>query len=154
MPLTLSSPAFRNGEAIPERYTCDGADVSPPLEWSGAPDETRSFVLIVEDPDAPSGIFRHWAVYNIPAGRTMLPEGAGAGAKAEQLGHGINDFGDRRYGGPCPPKGHGTHHYYFRLAALGTEQLTPPEPPTVAAVWDAAQKHVLAQAELMGTYAR
>ncbi|WP_119459415.1 YbhB/YbcL family Raf kinase inhibitor-like protein [Rhodospirillaceae bacterium SYSU D60014] len=154
MPFIMNSPAFEDGSAIPTNYTCDGENISPPLEWSGAPAETRSFVLILEDPDAPSGMFRHWAVYNIAGGRTLLPEGVGAGVKTESLGYGINDFGDPHYGGPCPPKGHGTHHYHFRLAALKVETLTVPNAPKVTDVWDAAQPHIIDQAELVGTYSR
>ena len=84
MALVLSSPAFANGQKIPTKYTCDGKNVSPPLQWSGAPSETRSFVLILEDPDAPSGVFRHWAVYNLPPECTALPEGVGKGSRAAQ----------------------------------------------------------------------
>src|ERR1700716_3530911 len=89
MALVLSSPAFANGQKIPTKYTCDGKNVSPPLQWSGAPSETRSFVLILEDPDAPSGVFRHWAVYNLPLECTALPEGVGKGEVAAHLEQGI-----------------------------------------------------------------
>lgn len=112
MPLTITSPAFRNGEVIPIRHTRDGENLSPPLEWRDAPPETKSFVLIVEDPDAPSGTFRHWAMYNILAGEAGLPEGASAQG-LRGVGEGVNGFRNARYDGPQPPKGHGPHHYHF-----------------------------------------
>src|SRR5690606_24666805 len=111
MAFAMNSPAFADGDEIPRKYTRDGDNVPPPLEWRGAPAGTRSYALIVEDPDAPTGTFRHWGIYNIVAGRNRLPEGAGAGT--ESLGHGINDFGHARYDGPEPPEGHGVHHYHF-----------------------------------------
>lgn len=154
MAFVLSSPAFTQGQVIPKKYTCDGENVSPPLQWSGAPAGTRSFVLIVEDPDAPSGVFRHWAVYNLPPERTALPEGAGADAPPGGLSQGVNDFGHARYDGPCPPPGHGTHHYHFRLAALDTPRLALRPNARVAEIWRAAEPHILAEAELVGTYAR
>ncbi len=152
MAFTLESPAFPNGGEIPRKYARDGNNVSPPLAWKDAPPETKSFVLIVEDPDAPSGTFRHWALYNIPPEPSHLPEGTTAGAKTESLGHGVNDFGNPRYDGPQPPKGHGVHHYHFRLAALDTESLHLPPKARVAEVWKAAKPHVIAEAELVGTF--
>ncbi len=153
-PFELRSTAFENGGEIPVRFTCDGENLAPPLEWSGAPPETRSFALIVEDPDAPSGVFRHWAVYNIAAGRTLLPEATGQEAATEPLGYGINDFGKARYDGPCPPQGHGVHHYHFRLAALNVQTLNVPLRASVADVWKTAEPHILAEAELTGIYRR
>jgi hypothetical protein len=117
MAFAVNSPAFRNGEKIPAKYTADGENISPPLAWHDAPAGARSFALIVEDPDAPNGTFRHWGLCNLPGGRTMLPEGVEQSVKTEPLGHAVNDFGHRRYDGPAPPKGHGPHHYHFRLAA-------------------------------------
>src|SRR5712672_785482 len=111
MVFQLKSPAFGNAEPIPQKYTADGENLSPPLEWSDPPAGTKSFALIVEDPDAPSGMFRHWGLYNIMGERTLLPEGVGHGPKTEKLGKAVNDFGEPRYRGPAPPKGHGTHHY-------------------------------------------
>ncbi len=108
MAMRLRSPAFEDGSTIPRKYTRDGENRSPPLEWSGAPPGTRSFLVVMEDPDAPSGMFRHWAVYNVPPGDSALPEGA----PVEALG--INDFGRRAYDGPEPPKGHGPHRYHTR----------------------------------------
>jgi Raf kinase inhibitor-like YbhB/YbcL family protein len=157
MAFELKSSAFANQQPIPAKYTGDGEDLSPPLEWSDPPRGTKSFILIVEDPDAPSGTFRHWGLYNIVAQRNRLPEGFGVGAKPEDLGMGVNDFGKPRYNGPAPPQGHGTHHYHFKLAALDVERLA--QAPHAAAarvadIWKAAQGHILAQAELVGTYAR
>lgn len=154
MALRLTSPAFEDGQPIPTRYTCNGSNISPPLEWDGAPPETKSFVLICEDPDAPARTFRHWAVYNILPGRTLLPEGADAGTPTEPLGFGTNDFGKKRYGGPCPPPGHGTHHYHFKLAALNTAELQVPAEAGVVEVWEASRPFVVAEAELVGTYER
>jgi Raf kinase inhibitor-like YbhB/YbcL family protein len=160
MPLTLRTPAFANGKPIPKKYTRDGENLSPPLAWSGAPAGTRSFVLIVEDPDAPHGTFYHWAMFNIPGDRDGLAEGAGKpslaksgdGASAPALG--LNDFGNLGYDGPEPPHGHGVHHDHFRLAALDVPSLRLPQRVEVAAVWAEATKHALATAEVVGTYER
>ncbi|WP_119304171.1 YbhB/YbcL family Raf kinase inhibitor-like protein [Dongia deserti] len=154
MTFELRSPAFRDRQRIPVKYTVDGEDVSPALEWSDPPRNTRSFALIVEDPDAPTGTFRHWGVYNIMSERDRLPEGIGHGVKTEDLGMGINDFGEPRYRGPAPPKGHGTHHYHFKLLALDVESLMQAPKVSVADIWKAAQGHTLGQAELVGTYSR
>ncbi len=154
MPFELKSPAFSNEQRIPVKYTGDGENLSPPLEWSDPPPGTKSFALVVEDPDAPSGIFRHWGLYNIMAERRTLPEGVGHSLKMEDLGMGVNDFGEPRYGGPAPPKGHGTHHYHFKLAALDVEALTKKPKAKVEDIWNMAQKHIIDQAELVGTYAR
>ncbi|MGE5723291.1 MAG: YbhB/YbcL family Raf kinase inhibitor-like protein, partial [Sphingomonadales bacterium] len=112
--MRISSAAFEDGGAIPSRYSCDGQGISPPLTWSGAPQATRSFALIVDDPDAPGGLFRHWAIFDIPGTAAELQEDAGtrppAGARQAR-----NDFGKSGYGGPCPPRGHGPHRYRFRL---------------------------------------
>ena len=154
MSFELRSPAFTDRQRIPEKYTADGEDISPPLEWSDPPKGTRSFALIVEDPDAPKGTFRHWGVYNIMADRNRLPEGVGHGVKTADLGMGINDFGEPRYRGPAPPKSHGTHHYHFTLLALDIEELTQAPKTTVADLWKATVGHVLDQTELVGTYSR
>jgi hypothetical protein len=154
--LVLTSTAFQNGAPIPSRYTCDGADRSPPLAWSGAPPNTRSYVLLVEDPDAPGGTFVHWVVYDIPATITELPEGVPEGPSPPQLGGGHQGHtsfrGPPRYGGPCPPRGP-AHHYHFRLYALDAPLRLPPG-ATRAQVAEAMREHVLASAELVGTYAR
>ena len=108
MAFTLSSPAFRNGETIPAKYTGDGENISPPLAWTDPPPGTRSFALIIEDPDAPTGTFRHWGIYNIGAGRSALPEGIEHGAATEPMSRAINDFSHPRYDGPAPPTGQGS----------------------------------------------
>ncbi|MBV9116366.1 MAG: YbhB/YbcL family Raf kinase inhibitor-like protein [Acetobacteraceae bacterium] len=152
MAFVLKSPAFSHGEEMPTRYTCEGANVSPPLEWSGAPPGTRSFALVMEDLDAPSGPFRHWALYDIMADRTLLPEGVGRGVKTEALGHGVNDYGHPRYDGPCPSERDDAHRYRFRLAALDLETplATPKEP--AGDLWDTIRPYILAEAELIGSY--
>jgi Raf kinase inhibitor-like YbhB/YbcL family protein len=152
MTFALESPAFHNGERIPDKYARNGENLSPPLVWRDAPQGTKSFVLVVEDPDAPSGIFRHWGIYDIAAQRDRLPEGATSKAKTERFGHGVNDFGNPRYDGPQPPKGHGVHHYHFRLAALDVATLSCGKKATVADVLERARPHVIAQTELVGTY--
>lgn len=154
MPLTLTSPAFAGGEKIPTKYTRDGDNLSPPLKWSGAPPGTSSFVLVVEDPDAPSGTFRHWAAFNIPADRSALPESVETGPQAKVARYGRNDFGHARYDGPEPPRGHGLHHYFFRLAALDVPSIAVPAKAGVDEIWKEAAKHKLAEAELVGTYER
>jgi hypothetical protein len=149
---TLRSPAFAQGQPIPQRYTCDGEDVSPPLAWEGAP-QAAAFVLIVDDPDAPMGTFTHWVLYNIPGQLTSLPEGlAKEGRLSQGMLQGRNDFGRLGYGGPCPPRGP-AHRYYFRLYALHAPLDLPPG-ANKAQVLKAMEGHVLAWAELMGTYGR
>jgi Raf kinase inhibitor-like YbhB/YbcL family protein len=152
MALVLRSSEFAAGEAIPTLYSRGGRNVSPPLEWSGAPPETRSYVILVEDPDAPRGTFRHWAAYDIPATTRELPADAGAASNPEGLRNAVNDFGNARYDGPQPPAGHGPHHYHFRLAALRTPHLDLPPTAKAIEVWQAAQPHVVAETELVGTF--
>ncbi len=149
MTFSLESPGFRNGGAIPREYARAGDNLSPPLHWQGAPQGTKSFVLIIADPDAPSGTFYHWAVYDIPADSTQLPEGAGS--ESADLSQGVNGFGDDYYDGPQPPRGHGVHHYHFRLAALDVEALHP-KGKKVAEIWAQARPHMLGETELVGTY--
>jgi Raf kinase inhibitor-like YbhB/YbcL family protein len=154
MALQLTSPAFEQGGEIPKKYTFDGDNVSPPLRWRGTPDGVQSFVLLCNDPDAPGGIFRHWAAYDIPAHWTELAEGHGP----ETLGNGfkqaINDFGAPGYAGPRPPEGHGVHHYHFRLMALSEPSLPAAPDASCAEVEAIAERHVFAEAELVGTYER
>jgi len=150
MPFALSSPAFDAGQPIPAVYTCDGANLPPPLAWHGAPAGTQSFVLVIEDPDAPGGVFRHWGIYDIPAQQSALTEGG----KGEGPAHAVNDFGHAFYDGPCPPPGHGVHHYHFRLAALDSPRLDFAPGGGVAALWRAARPYMIAEAELIGTYRR
>lgn len=154
MTLTLSSPAFADGHPIPQRFTRDGGNVSPPLRWHGAPRGTRSHVLVVEDPDAPSGTFRHWAVYDLPGNATELAEGVGSQKASPALRVAVNDFGDRRYDGPQPPRGHGVHHYHFRLFALDVPQLKIPANASARDVLEVARAHSLAEADFVGTFAR
>jgi Raf kinase inhibitor-like YbhB/YbcL family protein len=154
MPLMLASPAFAPGGQIPSEYTCDGADISPPLSWSDVPNGTKSLVLVVEDPDAPSGVFRHWAAYDIPTDIGGFAAGYGRDRPASGFREARNDFGDRDYGGPCPPSGHGTHHYRFRLLAVSRPALDLTPSATAADVLRAAQPYVLQQAQLTGTYRR
>jgi Raf kinase inhibitor-like YbhB/YbcL family protein len=154
MPLMLTSPAIVSGGEIPAQYTCDGTDISPPLTWSGVPNGAQSLVLVVEDPDAPSGTFRHWAVFDIPAGARGLDAGYSAARPATGFHEARNDFGKPGYGGPCPPKGHGLHHYHFRLFAISRPTLDLNPPATALSVLTAAQPYVIERAELVGTYRR
>jgi Raf kinase inhibitor-like YbhB/YbcL family protein len=153
---SLSSPSFRNNQPIPAKHSCEGADASPALKWEGAPASTKSFALICDDPDAPGGSWVHWVLYDIPAGATELPENV---AKTETVAalsnakQGMTDFGRVGYGGPCPPRGHGVHHYHFRLYALDTELKLVPR-ATRRQLEAAMKGHVVAQAELVGTYQR
>jgi Raf kinase inhibitor-like YbhB/YbcL family protein len=150
----ITSAAFPAMATIPKKYTCEGAETSPPLEWTGAPAQTKSFVFIEDDPDAPDPAapkktWVHWVLYAIPAGVTRLAEGASsarpAGTKA-----GTNDFGKTTYGGPCPPKGR--HRYFHKIYALDTVLEFPGVAPKKADVEVAMKGHVLAQAQLVGTY--
>ena len=151
MTMTLSSPEFHAGSRLPVRFTCEGADVSPPLAWSGVPAGTRSLALVCADPDAPSGTWYHWAIYG------LAPEIAGLAA-GQHAGHSfheaVNDFGRPGYGGACPPHGHGLHHYRFRLYALGVEHLDLAARPRCRDVEHAAETHALARADLVATYSR
>src|SRR5208282_4778114 len=151
--LTLTSPAISPGSAIPDEWSCTGADRSPALAWSGAPQSTESFALIVEDPDAPGGTFIHWVAYNIPSQVTSLPAGVPQTAEIAGGGsNGINGFDHIGYNGPCPPPGK-THHYHFRLFALDAK-LTPGDKPDADALRAAMNRHVVATAELAGTFKR
>lgn len=150
---TLSSPAFKYGEKIPVKYTCDGADVSIPLSWSGYPENTKSFLIIMYDPDAPMGTFIHWIAYNIPGNINSLPENIDKKYKVEGLCfQGINDFGEVGYGGPCPPPG-SVHRYFIVVFALDTE-LKLGENVKISDVLAAVKGHVIAYAEYMGKYGR
>lgn len=143
--MQLTSSAFTEGQMIPARYTCDGEDVSPPLEVDGIPDGTETLVLVMDDPDAPRGTWDHWVAYDIPVD-TALPENVGPVGVS-----GVNSFGRTGYGGPCPPSG--THRYIFRVYALSA-RLGLAEGATKAAVLDAASGTVLADAQLIGLYGR
>lgn len=154
MGLTLTSSAFAHNGPIPRRCTCQGEDVSVPLAWSGAPAGTRSFTLIVDDPDAPDPkaprmTWVHWVLYNIPATASALKEGIKANELPEGTRQGLNDWKRTGYGGPCPPIGR--HRYFHKLYALDTV-LTDLEQPTKADLEQAMKGHVLEKAELIGTY--
>ncbi len=143
----LQSSAFEYGATIPTKHTCEGDDVSPELAWSDPPAGTRSFVLILDDPDAPERAFTHWVLLDIPAATEGLAEGAlDVGVAA------ANDFGMASYGGPCPPAGDGKHRYFFNLYALDTESLNLSKNASRAAVERAMAGHVLGHAQLMGAY--
>jgi Raf kinase inhibitor-like YbhB/YbcL family protein len=146
MAFTLTSSAFQEGEPIPRPFTCEGDDLAPPLAWSGAPQGTRGFALIMDDPDAPRGTFTHWLLYDIPATMSELREqGAGTALR--------NDFGRAAYGGPCPPPGHGPHRYVFTLYAVDVPALDV-RGRQRAALERALQGHTLATARLTGRYQR
>jgi len=154
MSFSLKSPAFAPNGPIPAKYTCEGADVSPPLEWSGAPSGTGSLALIVDDPDAPDPakpqrVYVHWVVYNIPASAANLPENAGKRGLPPGAVQGSNDWRKQTYGGPCPPIG--SHRYFFKLYALDAE-LTGLNKPTKVQLEKAMQPHIVGTTELMGTY--
>ncbi len=158
--LTLTSTAFSGGARIPQvhAYAPEGKNVSPALAWSGAPPGTEALALIVDDPDAPrADPWVHWVVYAIPAGATEIPQGAssGSGKLSRPAGarEGKNDFGEAGWGGPLPPKGHGTHHYHFVLYALDAP-LGLAAGASKTELLDAMAGHVLARAELVGTYSR
>lgn len=154
MVLSLKSDSFSHEGEIPTQYTCEGDDLSPPLRWSDVPEGTKSLAVIVEDPDAPDPrapkrIWAHWVLYNLPLALEGLPEGVVAEALPRSILHGRNDWGRTGYGGPCPPIGR--HRYYHKLYALDTV-LADLGTPTKKELEKAMEGHILAQAELMGTY--
>lgn len=154
MTLSITSRAFGEGQPIPPRFTCDGEDLSPDLAWSGAPAGTRSFVLIVDDPDAPDPaapkmVWDHWLLYNLPADCAGLPAGVAPGDLPPGTGEGINSWGRSGYGGPCPPIG--CHRYFHRLYALDIV-LEGLDHPTKDRLLLAMDGHILARTELVGTY--
>ena len=137
--LSLTSNAFQDGQPIPMQYTCDGRDQTPALSWGEPPRRTKSFALVIDDPDAPSGTFRHWGVFDIPASARSIGGGQRIGTEV------TNDFGKIGYGGPCPPKGHGPHHYHFKLFALDVDRLGVEAGARIEDVEAAAQEHALGQ---------
>jgi hypothetical protein len=154
MTMALTSPAFTAGGEIPVVHTCEGADTSPALEWSGVPAGTKSLALVVDDPDAPDPkaprmTYVHWVLYNIPPTATRLPEGAARGGLPPGTREGTNDWKRTGYGGPCPPIGR--HRYFHKLYALDVE-LPVLGTPTKAQLEKAMEGHILAKAELIGTY--
>jgi hypothetical protein len=154
MTFSIVTKAFKPGAMIPAKFTCDGSDVSPDLKWHDAPKNTKSFALICDDPDAPIGTFTHWILYSMLRDAAELPEGLAKDPEVRypQCKQGKNDFGKTGYGGPCPPRG-SKHRYYFKLYALDVE-LTLPSRATRSQLEHAMKGHVLAQAEVMGTYQR
>jgi Raf kinase inhibitor-like YbhB/YbcL family protein len=152
MDIKITSSAFDEGGLIPPKYTCDGADISPPLQWEAVPEGTKSIAIISDDPDAPMGTWVHWVLYNLPADTTELTENIppdenlSNGAK-----QGITDFRRIGYGGPCPPGG--THRYFFKIYALDTELDLAPRAHKSDLV-SAMEGHLLAQGQLMGKYKR
>jgi Raf kinase inhibitor-like YbhB/YbcL family protein len=152
--LTLTSSKFSDRGEIPVRHTCEAEDLSPPLAWSGAPPGTRTFALIVDDPDAPDPrapktTWVHWVIYNLPASAPGLPEGVKRADLPPGTREGVNDWNKTGYRGPCPPTGR--HRYFHKLYALDVE-LPDLQSPTKAQLESAMQGHVLEQAELVGTY--
>lgn len=148
MAFSLESSAFKAGEAIPSKYTCDGADISPPLKWQDAPQGTVSFVLTMDDPDAPRGVWDHWVVFNIPNTLSELIENH---QFKNDVTLGKNSSANNKYNGPCPPNGE--HRYFFKLYALD-QKLNLPSSATKKDVEAAMQNHILGTAELMGRYKR
>lgn len=152
MEIKITSPAFEEGSLIPAKYTCDGADTSPPLQWDAVPEAAKSIALICDDPDAPMGTWVHWVLFNLPADTKELPENLPtdetlpSGAK-----QGITDFGRTGYGGPCPPSG--THRYYFKIYALDAE-IGLTSRAKKADLVKAMEGHILGQGQLMGKYKR
>jgi Raf kinase inhibitor-like YbhB/YbcL family protein len=149
--LALTVEAFADGGAIPDRFTCEGENISPSLSWVGEPEGTQSFALILDDPDAPAGTWNHWLLWDIPRGVHALPEGY---RPSHPVHSGTNDFRDVGYGGPCPPKRHGAHRYFFRLYALDTAALAVAAGCHRKELDRALRSHQLATAEYMGTFER
>lgn len=152
MDIQITSPAFKNQEMIPAKYTCDGQNISPPLEFTNIPEDTRTLALIVEDPDAPMGTFTHWITYNMPPDIAELPEALPDDETLmDGARQGINDFDRIGYGGPCPPKG--THRYYFRIYALNAV-IDSTSMVNKQDIWEKMQGHIITAGELMGKYKR
>ena len=153
MAFELTSRAFAPGQTIPQKHTCDGRDVSPPLAWSEPPAGTAGFALIADDPDAPMGTWVHWVIFDMPAESRGLPEGVTPReALPDGARQGVNDFGRVGYGGPCPPPGK-PHRYFFRLYALDRPLGLSPRAPRPQLL-EAVRAHSLGEASLMGTYGR
>ena len=151
MAFTLQTTAFGDNGPIPTRFTCEGANVSPTLSWRGAPAGVQSFVLIMDDPDAPRGTWTHWTLFNLPGTLSELAEGWRPDAPGLS---GRNDFGNVGYGGPCPPRGHGQHRYFFRLYALSVASLPLRVGATRAELERALAGRVMDQTQVMGRYER
>ena len=152
MEIKLTSPAFKEGEIIPKKYTCDGDDISPPLAWEAVPNGAKSLALIADDPDAPKGTWVHWVIFNLPATAKELPEHLSISEMLNGAKQGMNDFGKIGYGGPCPPAGN-PHRYFFKLYALDSALHLKPNAKKEDLV-NAMEGHILGQGQLMGKYAR
>ncbi len=148
--ITITATAFAANANIPQEYTCQGSDISPELEWRGVPQGTKSLALIVDDPDAPGGVWTHWVVYNISPDTKRLVEDATKKGLPQGAIQGVTSFKKNSYGGPCPPSG--THHYHFKIYALDTAITTPNLDS--AGLVKAMDGHVLAQGEMVGLYAK
>jgi Raf kinase inhibitor-like YbhB/YbcL family protein len=152
MDMRIISPVFDDGDAIPKKYTFDDLDVSPPIEWSNVPEDTKTVAIICDDPDAPMKIWVHWIIFNIPSNVNHLPENVPPEKELENgAKQGMNDFHKVGYGGPCPPVG--IHRYFFKIYALDTT-LDLPAGVSKSHLMIAMEGHVLAEAHLMGTYTR
>lgn len=153
MDIKVTSAGFPANGTIPQKYTCDGEDLSPPLEWSGIPERTQSLALIADDPDAPAGTWVHWVIFNIPPSLAGLPEGVQSSPIVAGIGiQSQNDFRKTGYNGPCPPKGK-PHRYFFKLYALNTV-LELKSGSSKAELEKAMHGHILAQGQMMGNYGR
>lgn len=152
--LTLTSPDFNPGETIPTRFTCDGQNVSPAFRWTGVPEGTKELLLVCDDPDAPDGVFHHWAAFNIAPDRDFLHAGFGAESLEPGFRQAVNDFGKPGYGGPCPPKGDKPHAYHFRLSALSDRIVSAAPDATCVEVIQLARPYVIEFTELVGFYGR
>ncbi len=152
--LLLSSPAFSHGGLIPAAYICDASSLSPPLVWSDIPEDAKCLALFCYDPDAPGRTFCHWAIYNIGSGASGLEEGAGARTRKATYPQAVNDFCCAGYDGPCPPRGHGIHHYHFRLSALKEPLDDVATRARCAEVMPLARHREIASVELIGSYER
>ncbi len=145
--MTISSPAFASGESIPKKYTCDGENINPQLFISDVPDDAVSLALVMNDPDAPNGVFTHWTIWNIDPTTTEIPEGS----VPQDATCGKTSFGSVGYGGPCPPSG--SHRYFFKLYALDTA-LDLPEEAEADELEEAIESHIVAETQIMGRFGR
>jgi len=152
MALQLTSAAFREGAEIPKLFTCDARDLSPPLAWTDPPKAARSFAIVCHDPDAPSGTWYHWAIFDLPAQYDHLPQGHNPDSTSPPQA--INDFGRHGYGGPCPPRGRGVHRYVFTIYAVTVDRLNLAPSAHCADVERAARARLTASAQLTGVYSR
>jgi len=154
MAMTLTSRAFEEGGTIPSKYTCTGMDISPPLFWTGLPAGTAALCIFCDDPDAPGGVFRHWAAYNLPPDWLGLEEGYGPATEEPGFMQAVNDFGRPGYAGPCPPEGDGPHAYHFRLVALSGRIVSAAPDATCAEIQSLARPMELGFVELIGFFGR